>query len=103
MAKLVVFPRKSNQKPKKGDSAPAETDAAISTQLVGTVMPIAGKAASKKVELVTLTAELKAATAYRSLRQERTNARLVGRRAKKAAEKAAAGEKEAAKGDKADE
>lgn len=101
MAKLVVFPRKSNQKPKKGDSAPAETDAAMSTQLVGAVLPIAGKAA-KKVELVALTEELKSATAYRSLRQERTNARLVGRRAKKAAEKAAAGEKEAAKADAAE-
>lgn len=90
MAKLVVFPRKSNQAPKKGDAAPAETAAA--TQLSGAIMPIAKKAAAK-VELVELSAELKAATAYKSLRQERTNARLVGIRKKKAAEKAAAAEK----------
>lgn len=100
MAKLVVFPRKSNQAPKKGDAAPAETAAA--KQLAGPVMPIAKKGAAK-VELVALTEELKSATAYRVLRQERTNARLVGIRAKKAAEKAAAAEKADKKDDAAAE
>jgi len=41
-AKLIVFPRKSNQKPKKGDSSPAETSAATQVSLATAVpMPVA--------------------------------------------------------------
>ena len=95
MSKLVVFPRKSNAKPKAGDSSAAETAAA--TQLAGgAVLPIATRQkAATGVTLIDLTAELKAGSAYRTLRQERTNARLLGRRNKKAKEAAAAAEKPA--------
>lgn len=89
MSKLVVFPRKSNNRVKKGDASAAETSAAV--QLVGDVQPI--KQPKPVAQLVSL-AEAKEAAgagAYRSLRQERTNQRLAGKRAKKAAEVAAKG------------
>jgi large subunit ribosomal protein L13e len=91
-----VFPRKSNQKPKKGDSAPAETAAA--TQLKGAPLPVAAKAAAA-VTFVPLTDALKAATAYVTLRQERTNAKLKGRREKKAKEAAEKGDKKEGAGE----
>ncbi|CAM9501891.1 unnamed protein product, partial [Discosporangium mesarthrocarpum] len=37
-SKLIIFPRKSNQKPKKGDAATTET--ATASQVTGTVMPL---------------------------------------------------------------
>ena len=87
MSKLVVFPRKSNMKPKAGDAVAAETS--VATQLTGAVMPIKAAAAAAPA-LIELTEALKSATAYRTLRQERTNARLKGRREKKAKEAAEA-------------
>lgn len=90
LSKLVVFPRKGS-KAKKGDSSAAETAAA--TQFVGPILPIAR--ASAAPEFVEKPEE--PSHAYRTLRQERCNARIVGLRAKKAkeaAEKAPAKEKE---------
>ena len=81
----MVFPRGSNQKPKKGDAPPAETAAAV--QVKGKLMPIVKKA-DTKVTMVELTAEVKGERAYMRLRQARTDKKLLGRRAKKAAEKA---------------
>jgi large subunit ribosomal protein L13e len=99
-AKLIVFPRRS-AKPKvrtaaragakrqganaeraqSGDSPKEELS--VVAQLKGKLLPITK--AAPKVESVAVTAEMKAAKAYATLRLERMNARLVGIRAKKAA------------------
>ena len=86
-----MFPRKSTKAPKKGDSSAAETAAA--TQFVGAILPISQ--ASSAPEFVAKPEG--PSHAYRTLRQERCNARIVGLRAKKAkeaAEKAPAKEKD---------
>ncbi|KAJ6703843.1 60S RIBOSOMAL PROTEIN L13 [Salix viminalis] len=80
-AKLVVFPRRA-RKLKAGDSAPEEL--ATATQVQGQFMPIVREKAS--VELVKVTEEMKSFKAYDKLRMERTNARHVGARLKRAAE-----------------
>jgi len=92
MSKLVLFPRK-NSKPKHGDS-PA-TDLAAATQHKGaTIMPLTKVV--KPVEMVAVTAEMKAFGAYGKLRVERMNKRQVGPRIKKAIQ-AAKDAEEAAK------
>jgi large subunit ribosomal protein L13e len=65
-----------------GDSAPEEL--ATATQVQGHIMPIACEKPS--VELVKVTKEMKSFKAYDKLRVERTNARHVGARLKRAAE-----------------
>jgi large subunit ribosomal protein L13e len=65
-----------------GDSAPEEL--ATATQVQGQFMPIVREKAS--VELVKVTEEMKSFKAYDKLRAERTNARHVGVRLKRAAE-----------------
>eukprot|EP00887_Chlorella_sp_A99_P006840 scaffold2.g6840.t1 len=89
-ANLVLFPRRAG-KPKAGDAAPEEL--ATAAQLKGALLP--GKAEKAALEKVAITAELKAAQAYATLRVERMNKRLRGVRAKRA-EEAAAAEKDAA-------
>lgn len=84
-AALVVFPRKAG-KPKAGD-ADAAALAAVG-QAAGALFPIAPKAAPV-VEKAALSADLKAGKAYYTLRLERTNKRLAGKRAKRAADEAA--------------
>ncbi|XP_038907267.1 60S ribosomal protein L13-3-like [Benincasa hispida] len=80
-AKVVVFPRRA-RKFKAGDSTPEEL--ATATQVQGSYMPIGLEKPS--VELVKVTEDMKAFKAYDKLRVERTNARHVGARLKKAAE-----------------
>eukprot|EP01084_Bolivina_argentea_P113490 202236_1 len=87
--KLIVFPRKSNQRPKAGDSSPDET--AEATQLVGPVMPIVKSA--PVTEFTAITEEMRSTRAFRILRQERCNQRMFGLRAKRAAEEAEAKKK----------
>jgi len=65
-----------------GDSAPEEL--ATATQVQGHFMPIVREKPS--VELVKVTEEMKSFRAYDKLRAERTNARHVGVRLKRAAE-----------------
>ncbi|KAJ6712186.1 60S RIBOSOMAL PROTEIN L13 [Salix purpurea] len=65
-----------------GDSTPEEL--ATATQVQGHFMPIAREKPS--VELVKVTEEMKSFRAYDKLRLERTNARHVGARLKRAAE-----------------
>jgi large subunit ribosomal protein L13e len=89
-ANLVVFPRRAN-KPKAGDASPEDLKAVA--QLKGTLMPIS-KAATA-LEKVAVTEEMRTNKAYATLRLERMNARMVGIRAKRAAE-AAAAEKDSA-------
>ncbi|KAK6148156.1 hypothetical protein DH2020_019068 [Rehmannia glutinosa] len=80
-AKVVVFPRRA-RKFKAGDSTPEEL--ATATQVAGPYFPIVRE--KPTVELVKVTDELKSFKAYNKLRLERTNARHVGVRAKRAAE-----------------
>jgi len=86
-AKLVVFPRKSNAHPKKGDSGAEELK--LAQQLPGALFPITQK--STAAEFVPVTEDLIAKRVYAALRQERCNARMVGKRAKKAKEAAEKG------------
>lgn len=65
-----------------GDSSPEELGTA--TQVQGPYMPIVRE--KPAVELVKVTDEMKSFKAYDKLRLERTNARHVGARAKRAAE-----------------
>jgi len=90
-AKLVVFPKRSN-KPKAGDSSAEDLKNVL--QHKGTILPLVHE--KPKLETVKLTDELKENKAYYNLRLERTNAKHVGVRAKRAAE-AAAEEKDKAK------
>ncbi|KAG6605653.1 hypothetical protein SDJN03_02970, partial [Cucurbita argyrosperma subsp. sororia] len=80
-AKVVVFPRRA-RKFKAGDSTPEEL--ATATQVQGSYMSIGLEKAP--VELVMVTEEMKSFKAYDKLRVERTNARHVGARLKRAAE-----------------
>ncbi|XP_042014922.1 60S ribosomal protein L13-1-like [Salvia splendens] len=80
-AKLVVFPRRA-RKVKAGDSSPEEL--ATATQVTGPFLPIVSE--KPAIELVKVTEHMKSFKAYDKLRLERTNARHVGVRAKRAAE-----------------
>ncbi|KAJ8539639.1 hypothetical protein K7X08_013891 [Anisodus acutangulus] len=80
-AKLVVFPRHA-KKVKAGDSSAEEL--ANATQVQGPYLPIVRE--QPAVELVKVTDEMKSFNAYGKLRIERTNARHVGVRLKRAAE-----------------
>ncbi|XP_059286793.1 large ribosomal subunit protein eL13y [Lycium ferocissimum] len=80
-AKLVIFPRHS-KKVKAGDSSAEEL--ANATQVQGPYLPIVRE--QPAVELVKVTDEMKSFNAYGKLRIERTNARHVGVRLKRAAE-----------------
>jgi large subunit ribosomal protein L13e len=73
-SKLIVFPRRSNQRPKSGDSSAAETSAA--TQHTGVVMPLSTE--TKPVEFADVSASMKEEKAYDALRLARTDAKLVG-------------------------
>mmetsp|Transcript_43297 Transcript_43297/g.88529 ORF Transcript_43297/g.88529 Transcript_43297/m.88529 type:complete len:217 (+) Transcript_43297:70-720(+) len=88
-AQLIVFPRGSNKKPRGGDSAPELTSQAAQNT-VSALFPVTQ--AADVVETANL-AEARAKTgAFRTLRIERCNARMVGireRNARLAAEQAA--------------
>ena len=77
MSKLVVFPRGS--KVKQGDATKA--DAKAVPQLKGEILPIVSK---PQVEFVKITDEMKAQRAYHVLRLEHNNAKMEGRRIKRA-------------------
>lgn len=97
LEKLALLPRKSGKKHAKAGEISAEAAKAIG-QFSGAILPISQPVAP--VEFVTIPASLKdsvnkagnavVASAYRKLRQERCNARIVGIKAKKAAAAAAA-------------
>ncbi|OQR96435.1 hypothetical protein THRCLA_07284 [Thraustotheca clavata] len=85
-SKLVVFPRKRASKPKHGDSTLEETKNAV--QHTGAILPIAR--VSKDIATAKITDDMKKTSVVNTLRLARADARLVGLRKKKAAEKAAA-------------
>jgi len=76
-AKLIVFPRKRG-KPKAGDAAAAELEKA--TQLTGAILPMPAAAADEAP--MAITAAMKEATAYHTIRMARADFRLFGIRQK---------------------
>ncbi|CAM9277941.1 unnamed protein product [Choristocarpus tenellus] len=82
-AKLIIFPRGSNQKPKMGDSAAAETAAA--TQVAGPVMPLVKN--TPAVEFQTITEEMKNKNCYSERRIARNDQKLAGIRLRQKADK----------------
>ncbi len=82
-----MFPRKANSRTKKGDSAPEELK--VAQQLTGALFPIVQK--STAAEFVKITDDLTSKRVYAALRQERCNARMVGKREKRAKEAAEKG------------
>mmetsp|Transcript_23809 Transcript_23809/g.53713 ORF Transcript_23809/g.53713 Transcript_23809/m.53713 type:complete len:225 (+) Transcript_23809:241-915(+) len=81
--KLVLFPKKKLSAPKKGEASPAEQAAA--TQYMGAPLPLAK--AAPDVASMKVTAELKATMCHSQIRVARTDAKLVGLRAKAKKEK----------------
>ncbi|KAM3289380.1 60S ribosomal protein L13-1 [Capsicum chacoense] len=80
-AKIVIFPRVAKEV-KAGDSSAEEL--ASATQVQGPYMPVVRE--QPGIELLKVTDEMKSFDAYNKLRIERTNARHVGVRLKRAAE-----------------
>ncbi|KAK9481322.1 ribosomal protein L13e [Lipomyces japonicus] len=83
-AKLIIFPRKAG-KPKKGDSDAAAIAAATQVS-AASVLPIVQPAVESEPRIIT--DEAKAFQAFTTLRKARSDARLVGVRAKRAKAKA---------------
>jgi len=90
-SKLVLFPR-DNKKPKTGEVSPTEKV----QQQIGVVLPI--KPRLLKQETVKLADIDTKSSAYATLRKARTDARLIGVRAKRKKEKEEKAALEAAKG-----
>ncbi|RLN91113.1 hypothetical protein BBJ28_00011666 [Nothophytophthora sp. Chile5] len=82
-AKLVVFPRKNLNKPKNGDSAPAETQNAV--QHTGALFPITRS--SVKSTTAVITPAMKETSVYATLRVARADKRIFGKQAKRLADK----------------
>ncbi len=78
-ARLIVFPRKSSKKVKKGDSAQAETS--VATQLKGDLFPVS--VPKPKVERVKITEEMKKFMPRQAIGQARLNERMIGIREKR--------------------
>lgn len=93
-ARLVLFPRKKKD-PKKGDADPKEASAAKQIRYDGRVnranefFPIENDITVKEGKVADFTSE---ENAYRKLRDARSEARLVGKREKRAKEAAEAAE-----------
>lgn len=83
-AKLVLLPRRNSKNAKAGDASKEEVK--MASQLTGPLFPVVYKPAPVAFEAVP--EEKK--NVYAILRQERCNARMVGKRAKKAKEAAEA-------------
>ncbi|KAH7479817.1 hypothetical protein PRIC1_008631 [Phytophthora ramorum] len=82
-AKLVVFPRKSVNKPKNGDSSPEETKNAV--QYTGAILPITRS--SVKSTTAVITPEMKEKSVFTQLRVARADKRIFGKQAKRLADK----------------
>lgn len=85
---MILFPINEKKKLRKGEAT--EEERKLATQYKGPVMPI--KNAAPEIEYRELTDKEKKFSAFKSLRQARTNAKLCGIRAKKAREAAEAQE-----------
>jgi len=83
-SKLIIFPKKL-AKPRKGDAT--EEEMKMATQVPGTVMPIRARR-FKKEKARAITAAERKHSVFNEMRMARSDARLVGKRAKKAKEAA---------------
>jgi large subunit ribosomal protein L13e len=88
-ASLVLFPTKAKAAPKAGETARGE---AVEQYSAKVVLPIARS--KPELETAAVTAEMKAAKAYATIRMERMNRRMAGIREKRAREAAAEEKKE---------
>lgn len=91
---MILFPVHEKRKLRKGEATPEERK--VVTQLRGDVMPI--KNAKPVVSVRAITDAEKKFGAYLTLRKNRSDARLVGIRAKKAKEAAETAENDPSKG-----
>merc|ERR1712025_410921 len=92
-SKLIVFPKKQS-KPKQGDSE--EADLSVAAQLQGPILPIVAPQPDNKARAITV--EEKARSVFRTMRVARSNARLIGVRAKRAKQAEADAEMKKQKG-----
>lgn len=76
LSKLIVFPKKRLAAPKKGDSGPEETTAA--SQYSGTILPLVK--AAPTIEMAEVTAEMKATSAFTTMRVARKESKVAGYR-----------------------
>ena len=83
-SKLILFPIHEKAKLRKGEATPEERK--VATQLRGDIMPI--RNAKPQIAVRAITDVEKKFGAYLTLRKNRSDARLVGIRAKKAKEAA---------------
>lgn len=83
-SKLILFPVHEKRKLRKGEATPEERS--VATQLRGEVMPI--RNAKPVVSVRSITDAEKKFGAFLTLKKNRSDARLVGIRAKKAKEAA---------------
>jgi len=98
-AKLVVFPRKSSKRLRRGDSTKEQRAAAVQV-LTKQVLPI--EQAKAELQVRKITKEEAEDHVYARARKARTDAKLAGARQKRAADKAKEGVKSDKKGDKGD-
>ncbi|CAB3364265.1 large ribosomal subunit protein eL13 [Cloeon dipterum] len=84
-SKLILFPVHANKKPRKGDATEEERKVAVQLQ-DKQVMPI--KQTTIKYKARAITGAEKKFSAYHALRKARADAKLVGKRAKRAREAA---------------
>lgn len=98
-AKLIIFPRKRNSKPKKGDSSADETKTATQASL-SDAMPITQTSVADALTTVKLDGAAKGYSAYKALREARSEARNWGKIAKRKVERAEMKKAGAVKGDK---
>lgn len=87
-SKLLLFPR-NPAKPKEGEAS--KSDMSVAEQYTGKLLPITKP--TPTVEVRKITDEDRKTHAYRSLRIERSNKRMEGKRKKRAEEEAAASDK----------
>jgi len=79
LGKLIVFPRRRNNKPKNGDSSPEELKEA-KQWLGGQIQPIEKKK-TKEIVMMKITDEMKEKSAFNIMRCARVESRIDGHRA----------------------
>jgi len=92
-ARLIVFPRKSQAKPKAGDSSKEECQAETASSINAVLPIVSADKTIKEIKKSDMPSPVEGG-AYRALRMARSNKRLAGVREKRVKEKA---EAEAAK------
>jgi len=79
LSKVIVFPKKRLNKPKNGDAGPEITKSGDITQSGGTIMPIVK--AKPEIVMAEVTDEMKATSAFTTMRVARKETKVDGYRA----------------------